>query len=979
MKPGYLRQLVDDAIEPHGGKSEREFKGTGTWQLRVPPNKIASVLVLLKQNPAVEFVEYDYIARIQQTPNDPLWSAQSYLNQMQIPQAWDVTTGATNIVVAVIDTGVDVNHPDLKGKFWTNAGEIGTDAAGKDKRTNGSDDDGNGFIDDWQGWNFVANTGNVMDDHGHGTHVAGIIGANSNNGQGIAGISWGARILPIKALDRTGAGTYSQVSEAIIYATDHGAQIINQSLGGPSSSQMLANAIKYAQSHGVLVIGAVGDSGSPNIYYPAALPDVIAVGATDSQNQIAGFSNVGDRVDVVAPGVNIQSTALNGSYAQLSGTSMAAAQVSGVAALLAGQPQFDSPLKIRDALVATALDLGVPGKDRSYGAGLVQAASALTFTGAITVTPTLTPTMTPTPWNTAVSVLAPTALWGTAQTATNCTVTNGTRATDLAFNNLYATCAVATAQTTGSWTMNAIGDVSFSTIGTPVRLDVKFYITGTHTDDTVLLQSYNGTTWTTLETFNATNRLPTAVITRTYTVSSQFTTQTQVNAAQVRFSWTRGGTTTDAITYYWDEVRLNVPNTAQATPTLAARAPTKVPGINDPHVAYNPVTDSCGGCHRSHTAPGIVVRANWPEESVCFVCHTATGNGTNVQPAFTNYTNTTTRFFKHNVAGNNGVHRVTESSGAAFGGASRHVECEDCHQAHEATRDATTGTTKAPMIQPAMNAMSGVDPTWTSTGAPFSFSAMPQAQREYQVCLKCHSSYTTLPMYQPDGWGCTTSGCTTRNYVANGLRKLTSAHASQVLDTRDMAQAFNPYNASYHPVVAQGKNTLAPAGGFVAGWSTTSMVYCSDCHTNATPATGGTGPHGSPRLHLLDGANEYTTVDPTNRTNVALGTGEICFKCHNVTTYAPANNQNATNTRFRDGNNNLHELHSGSGGERAPCYVCHNSHGSDQLRLINFDTGVVTINAGYDSQNAWAWDGTNGYCYIACHGQSHGAGFRYTP
>ncbi len=931
--PDIGREKAEREVSPLGGTVETEYKRSGVMRLNVPSAKIPRMIAALTRNPNVEFVEYDYIARIQQTPNDPLFSSQGYLSNIQVPQAWDITTGAISVTVAVLDTGVDANHPDLAGKVLP-------------------------------GWNFVANTNNAMDDNGHGTHVAGIIGANGNNNQGIAGISWGARLLPIKVLDNTGVGTYSQVAEGIIYATDNGARVINLSLGGPSPSQVLANAVQYAQARGVLVVAAVGDSAAQGVYYPAALPDVIAVGATDSHNQLAAFSSFGDRVDVVAPGVNIASTGLNGSYARLSGTSMSAAHVSGVAALLAGQPQFDTAPKIRSAILATTLDLGAPGRDAYFGMGLIQAASALTYTGGITVTPTLTPTVTPTPWDPYVGMLAPMRLWGTAQTATNCTVTNGGNAIDLAFNNAYAACAVATGQTTGNWTMSAISDVPFTTIGTPVTLDAKFYRTGTHTDDTVLLQvSNDGTTWNTLETFNATNLLPTTAVTRTYNVSAYSSTQAQVNGAQVRFSWTRVGTTTDAITYNWDEVRLNVPTTAQNTPTIPARPATRVPGASDPHVAYTPTTDSCAGCHRSHTGKGSstqnvsVLRATWPEENVCFTCHTTTGNGTNVQPAFTTNTNTATRFFKHDVAATNGVHRVNETGGSVYGGANRHVECEDCHQPHEATRDGVTGSTKAPMIQPVMNAMSGVDPMWTGAGAPFAFTWMNQAQREYQVCFKCHSSYTTLPTYQPDGYQETSA--TTGTIVANGLAKLTSTNSLQVPDMRDLAQAFNPNNASYHPVVAKGKNTWA--NGFVTGWNQNSMVYCSDCHTNANPAQGARGPHGSPRLHLLDGAFDYVTVMPNGNASIATPDNQVCFKCHSYAVYVQ---NTGSNSQFR-----YHAYHNGGQGTFGTvCYACHNSHGSEQLHLINFDTTFVTPLPGYNSQSAWVPNGAgHGTCYLTCH------------
>ena len=356
-----------------------------------------------------------------------------------------------------------------------------------------------------------------------------------------------------------------------------------------------------------------------------------------------------------------------------------------------------------------------------------------------------------------------------------------------------------------------------------------------------------------------------------------------------------------------------------------------------------------------------MLRDVWPEEEVCFACHVAGGSGTNVQPAFANYANTATRFFKHDVFATQGVHRVGEMEGFEFGGAHRHVECEDCHEPHEATR----GAASAPMLQREMHYTSGVNPAWIAPGAPAGYSWLPQAEREYQICFKCHSGFTDLPTYAPDGWDGST-------YVPDGLRKLTYGGITQVPDSRDMAQEFNPYNASFHPVVVVGRNQAIPPGSFVAGWSVDSMVYCSDCHANANAATEGQGPHGSPLLHLLDGSSDYQTADPDNPTY--LGT-ELCFNCHDAADYIGSGRE----TNFIRGNRNLHKQHSDNGS----CYLCHDTHGSEQLHLLNLDISIELDSNTYfllgydgqatDSQSFWqiSPDRSVKTCWLVCHDHDH--------
>lgn len=601
------------------------------------------------------------------------------------------------------------------------------------------------------------------------------------------------------------------------------------------------------------------------------------------------------------------------------------------------------------------------------------AASVITL--AASATPNLSPTPSsspsPTPTETDIPFIegaflgegvigteATQYLWGAAQTCSGgCVILNPANSIDQAFNNQ-------TASTSGqfgnnrAWTYNAIQDTTL-TAAIYVTLEVRFSITG-WVDDRVDLEisNNNGTSWTRIARFQAGSPPPSALSTLTYDVSGQYTTPAQINNAQFRLRGTQVVNGADTLTLYVDEIRLNVNDSYPPIPTSTAPAPapTSVPIAGDPHVSYTPASDSCAACHRPHTGNGLALRSAWPEENVCFTCHTAGGLGSNIQPAFTSYTNTATRFFKHNITAANGLHRAGENSAGSYADANRHVECEDCHEPHEATR----GAAGAPMLQRVMTFVSGVDPLWTAAGAPASYTWLPQAAREYQVCFKCHSSFTTLPSYQPDGWN---GG----SYTVNGLGKLTSANIAQALDSRNLAQEFNPYNASFHPLAALGRNQNMPAGGFVAGWSQTSMVYCSDCHTNAAPAAGGNGPHGSPRLHLLYGANDYSTVD----SNTALGAGEVCFRCHQYSTYASGTNA-ASTTNFRNGTNNLHQLHSGPNDERAPCYVCHDTHGSEQLHLLNLDTSAgITFYNNRNSQTAWYATANGGGCSLRCHGADH--------
>jgi subtilisin family serine protease len=316
---------------------------------------------------------------IQVEPNDPLWPQQYGSRNIQMPAAWDALVGSAclPVTVAVIDTGIDLAHPDLIDRLWHNAGEVG---AGRE--TNDLDDDGNGFVDDWQGWDFVNADNDPQDDHGHGTHVAGIVAAAANNNLGVAGaasLGCPVQVLALKVLKANGEGTDADVASAIRYAADQGARIINLSLGDPAETPAIEIAVDDATAQGALVVAAAGNSGSFGVYYPAAYASAVAVAASDSANQRAYFSAYGPQVDLTAPGAGILSTLRGGGYGGLSGTSMATPHVAAAAALLASQPQFNSPETIRAALAYTALDLGGVCHDPYFGAGLVQTLDALSY------------------------------------------------------------------------------------------------------------------------------------------------------------------------------------------------------------------------------------------------------------------------------------------------------------------------------------------------------------------------------------------------------------------------------------------------------------------------------------------------------------------------------------------------------------------------------------------------------------------------
>ncbi|MGX9706876.1 S8 family peptidase [Laceyella tengchongensis] len=305
---------------------------------------VEATIEKLKKDPNVEYAEPNYYLHASYTPNDPYFSSRQYGPQkIQAPQAWDIAEGS-GAKIAIVDTGVQSNHPDLAGKV------VG-------------------------GWDFVDNDSTPQDGNGHGTHCAGIAAAVTNNSTGIAGTAPKASILAVRVLDNSGSGTWTAVANGITYAADQGAKVISLSLGGTVGNSGLQQAVDYAWSKGSVVVAAAGNAGNTAPNYPAYYSNAIAVASTDQNDNKSSFSTYGSWVDVAAPGSSIYSTYPTSTYASLSGTSMATPHVAGVAGLLASQGR--SAANIRAAIENTADKIS--GTGTYWAKGRVNAYKAVQY------------------------------------------------------------------------------------------------------------------------------------------------------------------------------------------------------------------------------------------------------------------------------------------------------------------------------------------------------------------------------------------------------------------------------------------------------------------------------------------------------------------------------------------------------------------------------------------------------------------------
>ena len=317
---------------------------------------VADVINRLQADQSVELVEPNYKVYAFEAPgpihpNDLAWTTLWAMTKIQSPSAWSHTTGSDQVLVAVIDTGVDYTHRDLAPNIWTNPKEI----------PNGKDDDGNEIVDDVHGARFCGGerTGDPLDDVGHGTHVTGTIAAAGNNRHDVVGVAWQVRVMALKFLCADGSGTTADAIQAIEYALLHGAHLINASWGGRARSRALEEAIKEADRQGVLFVAAAGNEGMNNDVvpsFPASLrvPNVLAVAATDWNDELADFSNFGQQsVHIAAPGVSILSTVPGNRLAFMNGTSMATPHVTGCAVLLKARNPSLRARELREVLLRT--------------------------------------------------------------------------------------------------------------------------------------------------------------------------------------------------------------------------------------------------------------------------------------------------------------------------------------------------------------------------------------------------------------------------------------------------------------------------------------------------------------------------------------------------------------------------------------------------------------------------------------------------
>ena len=326
-------------------------------------------------------------------PNDPKYAEQWSLPAMKLPEAWTIEKGNKNVVIAIVDSGIDYRHDDLANKIWVNQDEI---------PDNEIDDDENGYVDDIHGWDFtdapnlqaegdsIEDDNEPIDESGHGTHVAGIAGALPDNGIGIAGVAWNCSLMAVRAGLSLGGGSRMQDDDsaaAIVYAADNGADIINMSWGSKQQSFVIRDAVEYAYARGVVLIGAAGNSNEDESIFPAAYRKVIAVASTNQFQQRFYRSNYGASVDIGAPGNGIISTQIDNGYRILTGTSMAAPHVAGVAALMLSKRPALTHEEIRQILINTADS--VPEEDsevpdpKFVGAGTVNAYRALLASSAL--------------------------------------------------------------------------------------------------------------------------------------------------------------------------------------------------------------------------------------------------------------------------------------------------------------------------------------------------------------------------------------------------------------------------------------------------------------------------------------------------------------------------------------------------------------------------------------------------------------------
>lgn len=336
---------IDKLLASVDGKVKRDY-----GQAMIIKSGSLSTMELMKklaEHPDSIYAEPNYLLLPNRVPNDTYYQDYQWnLPMIGMEKSWEITRGSNDVIVAIVDTGIDLAHPEFQGKLV-------------------------------EGYNVLEDNNHPEDDNGHGTHVAGVIAAKSNNADGIAGMSWNSKLMPIKAIGADGAGSAFDIAQGIYWATDHGADVINLSVGNYTSSAALLEACRYAFERNVVLVAASGNDASEQPSYPAAYEEVLSVAAVDHNRERADFSNFGDNIDVAAPGVDIPSTYIYSDYAVLSGTSMACPHVAALASLIRSVRPGMKNTDVMELIRTSADDLGPPGKDMLYGYGLINANNAL--------------------------------------------------------------------------------------------------------------------------------------------------------------------------------------------------------------------------------------------------------------------------------------------------------------------------------------------------------------------------------------------------------------------------------------------------------------------------------------------------------------------------------------------------------------------------------------------------------------------------
>ncbi len=343
----------------HGARQAGAIHQINVRILHVPEARLGRVLESLKHNPLIEFAEPDYLFAQAAVPSDTYYSLEWHLPKIAAPAAWDTTVGSSNVVIAVLDSGVDGTHPDLAAQLVA-------------------------------GWNFYDNNADTSDVNGHGTGVAGTAAALSNNGQGVASVAWVCKLMPIRVSDASGYASASAIASGLTWAADHGARVANLSFDNVSTVSSLSTAAQYFQSKGGVVVSAAGNDGLFDA--TADNPLFLKVSATDSTDTLASWSNTGNNVDVAAPGVTIATTMSGGGYGYGTGTSFSSPIVAGVAALVLSVNPNLTPGQVTAIIETTADDLGPVGWDPQYGYGRVNASRAVQAALSAGATDTTPPT-----------------------------------------------------------------------------------------------------------------------------------------------------------------------------------------------------------------------------------------------------------------------------------------------------------------------------------------------------------------------------------------------------------------------------------------------------------------------------------------------------------------------------------------------------------------------------------------------------------